>query len=144
MKFEELLTSMLKERENPEVIFESCIGEVIEAPPNLTISIWSGEIILNSDLLYMNDILFNDYTRSYKLNGTINSIEIETTSSNGEVGPGPHKHPHGKIIGKGKYETSGTIINTCTLKKGDLVKVTPVKNAQKWIVDFKIRELVKK
>lgn len=143
MKYTNRLTGMFKERENKEEIYSPCIGEVIQAPPNLIISIWGGDVILNAKKLYMNDRLFDDYTREYKLSGTIDTIKINANTSTSEAGPGPHKHLHNTIEGSGDYEAHGTIINTCTLKKGDLVKVTPVEDGQKWIVDFKIRKLVK-
>lgn len=141
MKFQNELTNMLKKRENKKEIFSPCIGEVVEAPPNLVISIWNGEVLLNKRKLYMNDRLFGDYTREYKLKGKIDKIKINATTSTGESAPGPHKHAHDMIEGNGEYESQGTIINTCTLVKGDLVKVTPVEDGQKWIIDFKIRKL---
>lgn len=143
MKFQNQLTGMFTARENKKEIFAPCIGEVIEAPPNLVISIWGGDVILNSRKLYMNDRLFDDYTREFSLKGKISKIKIDATTNTGESGPGPHKHTHGAIEGSGEYESQGTIVNTCTLVKGDLVKVTPVEDGQKWIVDFKIRKLVK-
>lgn len=140
MKFENILTSMFKERENPEVIFEPCIGIVIEAPPNLTINIWDGKVTLYPKQLYMNDRLFNNYTRMFESEGSIESITINATTSN-EVCSKGASNPHGTISGKGTVELKGTIVNTDTLTVGDLVKVTPVENGQKWIVDFKIRKL---
>lgn len=143
MKFQNMLTNMFTERENKKEIFAPCIGEVVEAPPNLIISIWGGDVILNNRKLYMNDRLFDDYTREFKLNGKIGKIKIDATTATGESGPGPHTHAHKTIEGSGEYESTGIIVNTCTLAKGDLVKVTPVEDGQKWIVDFKIRKLVK-
>ena len=60
MKYTNRLTGMFKERENKEEIYSPCIGEVIQAPPNLIISIWGGDVILNAKKLYMNDRLFDD------------------------------------------------------------------------------------
>ncbi len=48
---------------------------------------------------------------------------------------------HGTIKGSGEYQANGKIVNTDTLIIGDRVKVTPVENGQKWIVDFKIRKI---
>lgn len=143
------LAKMFKERDNVEP-FQSCIGEVIKAPPELTIKVMNGNVILYPKMLYMNDRLFDDYTRTYKLTGDIKKIKldrckIETTSSNSETGPGPHKHDHGiiegELNGNGSYETEGSIINTCTLVIGDLVKLTPVESGQMWFVDYKVRKI---
>ena len=138
-KYQEELAKMFKQYENPDP-FEPVLGVVIEGFPNLRISIYSGQVILGIDKLYMNDRLFDDYTRTYKLEGTLDEITINATSSNKPCGLGA-TNPHGTIEGNGEYKANGTFINTDTLKKGDLVKVTPTEKGQKWIVDFKIRKI---
>lgn len=139
MKNSELAAKFLKGLETPKN-FQVCIGEVIKAPPELTVSILDGRFILYPHMLYMNDRLFDDYTRTYKLEGTLDEITINATSSNNTCGAG-YSNPHGTIEGSGEYKANGTIINTDTLKVGDLVKVTPTEDGQKWIVDFKIRKI---
>lgn len=139
MKNSEIAAKFLKGLETPKN-FQVCIGEVIKAPPELTISILDGRFILYPHMLYMNDRLFDDYTRTYKLVGTLDKITINATSSNKPCGLGT-TNPHGTIEGNGEYKANGTFINTDTLKKGDLVKVTPTEKGQKWIVDFKIRKI---
>lgn len=139
MKNSEIVTKFLKGLETPKN-FQVCIGEVIQAPPELTISILDGRFILYPHMLYMNDRLFDDYTRTYKLEGTLDEITINATSSNKPCGLGA-TNQHGTIEGNGEYKANGTFINTDTLKVGDLVKVTPTENGQKWIVDFKIRKI---
>lgn len=139
MKNSELAAKFLKGLETPSN-FQVCIGEVIKAPPELTVSILDGRFILYPHMLYMNDRLFDDYTRTYKLEGTLDEITINATSSNNPCGLGA-TNQHGTIEGSGEYKANGTIINTDTLKIGDLVKVTPTENGQKWIVDFKIRKI---
>lgn len=139
MKNSELAAKFLKGLETPPN-FQVCIGEVIKAPPELTVSILDGRFILYPHMLYMNDRLFDDYTRTYKLEGTLDEITINATSSNNTCGAG-YSNPHGTIEGSGEYKANGTIINTDTLKVGDLVKVTPTEDGQKWIVDFKIRKI---
>lgn len=119
-------------------MFESVVGRVVSAPPNLRISIWDGETILEASQLYLNDRLWGDYTREYNLNGDINTITINATSSNSACGAG-YTNPHGTISGSGKYTATGIIINTDTLKVDDLVKVTPTESGQMWFVDYKIR-----
>ncbi len=99
-------------------------------------------MILTPKKLYMNDRLFDDYTREFDIVGDITEITITATSSNIEAGPGPHKHEHGTIEGTGKYKAVGTIINTDTLVVGDYVKVIPCENGQKWFVDSKYRAVV--
>lgn len=139
MKNSEIAAKFLKGLETPKN-FQVCIGEVIKALPELTISILDGRFILYPHMLYMNDRLFDDYTRTYKLEGTLDEITINATSSNNTCGAG-YSNPHGTIEGSGEYKANGTIINTDTLKVGDLVKVTPTEDGQKWIVDFKIRKI---
>lgn len=117
-----------------------CIGEVISPPPELKISILDGRVILYPYMLYMNDRLFDDYTRQYKLEGNITEYSFNNTTESESIPQHP-AHPIKKLAGSGTYKAEGTIINTCTLVKGDLVKVTPTENGQKWIVDFKIRKI---
>lgn len=139
MKNSEIAAKFLKGLETPKN-FQVCIGEVIKAPPELTISILDGRFILYPHMLYMNDRLFDDYTRTYKLEGTLDKITINATSSNKPCGLGA-TNQHGTIEGSGEYKANGTFINTDTLVTGDLVRVTPTENGQKWIVDFKIRKI---
>jgi hypothetical protein len=127
---------MFKDRENPD-IFEATIGTVLSPPPKLRISIWDGETILESEHLYLNDRLFDDYTRQYMLTGEVTEYSFENTT-NTEVASN-HSHPIKNLAGNGSYEASGTFINTDTLKAGDLVKLTPTENGQKWFVDYKVR-----
>lgn len=117
-----------------------CIGEVISPPPELKISILGGRVILYPYMLYMNDRLFDDYTRQYKLEGNITEYSFNNTTESESIPQHP-AHPIKKLAGSGTYKAKGTIINTCTLVVGDLVKVTPTENGQKWIVDFKIRKI---
>lgn len=141
MDYKRIMNKMMKERENVPVEFEPCIGKVIKAPPETTISILDGQVTLYPHMLYMNDRLYDDYTREFDMTGTITEITLNTTSSNIETGPGPHKHEHGIIKGDGKYKAIGTIINTDTLKVGDYVKVVPTEKGQKWFIDSKFRKV---
>ncbi|MGL6063769.1 MAG: DUF2577 family protein [Fusobacteriaceae bacterium] len=140
-KYSAKMAKLFVERENPDLITEPCIGIVTIAPPELTISIWDGQVTLYPSQLYMNDRLYNDYSREYEITGDLTEITINTTSGNTEAGPGPHKHQHGKISGTGKYKAIGTIINTDTLIVGDYVKVVPSQNGQMWFVDSKFRKV---
>lgn len=141
MKYEEKLAKLLAERNNFEV-WESVVGRVVSPPPKLRISIWSGDVILEPHQLYMNDRLFNDHTREYSLEGKITEQNMTVSSSDmTKAGQGPHLHMLKSWAGKGTYKAEGTIVNTDTLKEGDLVKVTPTEAGQKWFVDFKVRKL---
>lgn len=120
-------------------IFQATIGEVIEPLPNLTISIFNNTATLYPDMLYMNNRLFDDYTRDYEFIGEVEDITINTTSSN--INSNNHTHPHGTIQGKGEISSKGVITNTDTLVKGDRVVVIPVEEGQKWIVGFKVRKV---
>jgi len=149
------LAKLWKELENQEVV-ESTMGKVISPPPNLRISIWNNSVILEPTQLYMNDRLFDDHTRKFKIDGNVDNIDL--TLEKNEVTeivtppilpfvPAPAPPPpwsvkgKGAMIGKGTYKTNGTIVNTDTLKIGDLVKLTPTENIQIWFVDFKVRKL---
>lgn len=144
MNYELAMAKMFKKSDSQVSIFEACIGIVIKAPPEITITIWDGQVTLFPHMLYMNDRLYDDYTRKFDIVGEINEITITTTSSNIEIGPGPHKHEHGIIEGSGEYKAIGTIINTDTLKVGDYVKVVPTEKGQKWFIDSKYRKVKEK
>lgn len=137
-KYQEELAKMFKQYENIDP-FEPVLGVVIEGFPNLRISIYSGQVILGIDKLYMNDRLFDDYTRTYKLEGQIIEYDFQNTT-NTEIASN-HTHPIKTLAGKGTYKAEGTFINTDTLKVGDLVKVTPTDNGQMWFIDYKVRYL---
>ena len=137
-KYQEELAKMFKQYENPDP-FKPVLGVVIEGFPNLRISIYSGQVILGIDKLYMNDRLFDDYTRTYKLEGQITEYDFQNTT-NTKVASN-HTHPIKTLAGKGTYKAEGTFINTDTLKVGDLVKVTPTDNGQMWFIDYKVRFL---
>ena len=137
-KYSDQVAKLLKSFENIEP-FEPVIGRVIEGFPNLRISIYDGQVILNPKQLYMNDRLFDDYTRTYKLTGTVDKYSFENTTST-EIASN-HKHQIKSLAGNGTYEANGTFINTDTLKVGDLVKVTPTDKGQMWFIDYKVRYL---
>ena len=137
-KYQEELAKMFKQYENIDP-FEPVLGVVIEGFPNLRISIYSGQVILGIDKLYMNDRLFDDYTRTYKLEGQITEYDFQNTT-NTEIASN-HTHPIKTLAGKGTYKAEGTFINTDTLKVDDLVKVTPTDNGQMWFIDYKVRFL---
>ena len=107
-------------------------GEVVKAPPNLEVKI-DPKITLKTKNIVISEEKISTYTREFKSWGNIDEIvingEIETTSSNTEGGPGPHKHQHGTISGtlkgKGTFKLSGTNEWTDDLKVGDMVLLVP-------------------
>lgn len=139
MKNKAKLAKIIKQN-LPKPQFQVSIGEVIKAPPELTIKLRGSRYILYPKMLYMNNRLFNDYTRTYSLEGSITEYSFDNTTKTDGVPQHP-PHPISKLAGSGTYKAIGTIINTDTLKVGDLVRVTPTENGQIWIVDYKIRKL---
>lgn len=140
MDYKRIMNKMMKERENISVEFEPCIGKVIKAPPETTISILDGQVTLYPHMLYMNDRLYDDYTREFDIVGDITEIIINATTSNNTCPLGA-VNDHGIIKGTGKYKAVGTVINTDTLKVGDYVKVVPTEKGQKWFIDSKFRKV---
>ena len=155
MDYKNELAKLFKERENKKIV-TATIGEVIEAPPNLRVSIWNKQVILEPNQLYMNDRLFNDHTRDYSLEGDIEDIDLtleKNEITNAVIPPVlpyvPNPTPpapwsfkgEGAMKGSGTYKAKGTIINTDTLKVGDKVKLTPTESFQVWFVDFKVRKV---
>lgn len=137
----DILAKFLKTLE-PKKTFEPCLGVVIKAPPQLTIHIKSANYTLYPRMLYMNYRLFDDYTRLYELHGEITEQKMNlSASSETPSGCGPHTHTQTSFTASGTYKAKGTIVNTCTLKVGDLVKVTPTENGQMWFVDYKVRKI---
>lgn len=140
MNYELAMAKMFKKSESEDTTFEACIGTVIKAPPETTITIWDGQVTLFPHMLYMNDRLYDDYTRKFDIVGDITEITINATSSNSTCPLGA-VNTHGTIKGAGKYKAVGTIINTDTLKVGDYVKVIPTEKGQKWFIDSKYRKV---
>jgi hypothetical protein len=145
MKYQTRLAKLFNSKTN-FIPFEATIGKVISPPPNLRISIWNGDVILEPYQLYMNDRLFNDHTRQYSLEGEITeqTMKVSTSQLTGEGSrddPSHNTHKLESWSGSGTYKATGTIVNTDTLKKDDLVKLTPTEDGQIWFVDFKIRKL---
>lgn len=140
MNYELAMAKMFKKSESEDTTFEACIGTVIKAPPETTITIWDGQVTLFPHMLYMNDRLYDDYTREFDIVGDITEITINATSSNSTCPLGA-VNAHGTIKGAGKYKAVGTIINTDTLKVGDYVKVIPTEKGQKWFIDSKYRKV---
>ena len=133
--FAKFLRSLIPKKE-----FQSTVGVVTKAPPELTISLIGSNYILYPRMLYMNDRLFDDYTRQYSLEGEITEYQFDNTTKSDPVSTHP-AHPIPKLAGSGTYKAQGTIVNTCTLKVGDLVKVTPTEKGQMWFVDYKVRKI---
>lgn len=153
-KYQNKLMRELNKLKNQDVQY-STIGEVISPLPDLKISIWDGQTILDKDDLYMNDRLFPDHLREYSLEGQIGEVTLDATKLEvmGIKMPPklpfvPHTPPMppytvqgadgSSLEGSGTYKATGKITNTDTLKEGDKVKLTPVDNGM-WFIDYKVR-----
>lgn len=142
MNYQDKVAKQIKNLENPNPPIGPVIGKVTIAPPNLTISILEGRVMLYPDKLYMCENLWPDYHRKYKEVGSQDKLEISTTTNN-VIGYGPegHTHKHGDISGSGTMEESGDFWFTDTLKVNDKVLVIPATGNQIWFVVDRIRKV---
>lgn len=131
------LASLLKDRDNP-VWLGAVTGEVIKAPPELEVKLQSGVIIKKHKIMVSIEKIAG-YKREFSIDGTINDITINATTSNKPCGLGA-SNAHGTIQGKGNYKTVGTIIWTDTLKVGDTVLMLPTnKEEYFYLIDRVVR-----
>ena len=77
-----------------------------------------------SEQIYCSNFLLPHYHRTYKIDGVIDEITIDTTTQTA-IGNGPasHTHDHSTIKGSGTYKSSKDIWFEDTLKAGDEVLV---------------------
>lgn len=131
------LASLLKDRDNP-VWLGAVTGEVIKAPPELEVKLQSGVIIKKHKIMVSIEKIAG-YKREFSIDGTINDITINATTSNKPCGLGA-SNAHGTIQGKGNYKTVGTITWTDTLKVGDTVLMLPTnKEEYFYLIDRVVR-----
>ena len=131
------LASLLKDRDNP-VWLGAVTGEVIKAPPELEVKLQSG-VIINKHKIMVSIEKIAGYKREFSIDGTINDITINATTSNKPCGLGA-SNAHGTIQGKGNYKTVGTITWTDTLKVGDTVLMLPTnKEEYFYLIDRVVR-----
>jgi hypothetical protein len=130
------------------------LGEVINPPPELKISILEGQIILYPDQLHMTDHLWDDYFRTYKIESEITEMTRDiskynytNTTATEKAPPGPHIHGVKTLNGSGSdestgnYKAQGNFWFTNTLKKGDLVMLVPAVDEQTWFIVDKARKV---
>lgn len=123
----------------------SIVGEVLEPYPNLKISILSGQVILYPEQLYINEMLLVGYEREYETDGSKITMTAQTELALAGVAGSATEpttgHLHSIILDENNYQSKGKIKLTDTLKKGDLVKLTPTADDQTWFVDYKVKKV---
>lgn len=138
------LAKMFREFE-PEKSIGSIVGEVIEPYPDLKISILSGQVILHSEHLYINEHLLIGYEREFETTESKISATTKTEAGyalvTGSATESSTGHSHQIILNEKDYTSKGKIKMTDTLKKGDLVKLTPTVDDQIWFVDYKVKKV---
>lgn len=132
-----LLAKIFKERDNP-VWLGAVTGEIIKAPPQLEVKLENGVIVKKHKIMVSIEKIAG-YKREFSLDGTINDITINATTSNKPCGLGA-SNAHGTIQGKGNYKTVGTITWTDTLKVGDTILMLPTnKEEYFYLIDRVVR-----
>jgi len=137
------LAKEFKKRENKNLI-GNILGKVIKESPNLEISILDGQVILDSDNLYINEILLDDYERTFEIEGTMtlnSKTELAKAGVTGQATENPLGHQHDIKLNDNSFTSEGTIKFVDTLKKGDLVKLSPTIDEQIWFLDYKVRKV---
>lgn len=131
------LAEIIKKRDNP-LWLGAVTGEVVKAPPELEVKLENGIIIKNHKIMISIEKIVG-YKREFSLEGTINDITINATTSNQPCGLGV-TNPHGTIQGAGDYKTVGSITWTDTLKVGDKVLMLPTnKEEYFYLIDRVVR-----
>lgn len=151
--FKNKLAKTLKKFENITP-FGPTIGEVISPLPDLHLSIFGGDAILYPDQIYINKLLTDEYVRSFEIENsdfTLDGDEFMLTATpfviNDTTPGGPRpvaSIPEGqttKIQVGGKATITGKFTLVDTLKKGDLVKVTPTVDGQTWFIDYVVKKV---
>lgn len=120
------------------------LGTVEAPPPELEVRV-NPKLLLKKHQICISQEKVIGYTRKFNIKGNIKEFTLdgsmETTSSNIESGPGPHKHQHGMIEGlvegsNGTFEFEGILKWTDELKKGDQVILIPTNlNSVYFLID---------
>jgi len=115
---------MFKTRENTSAIGPQ-IGEVIESPPNIKITILNGSVLLDKE----NSIFSAHILSGYQRNITIPKTNSEGETSSTSVGNhGSHNHDVTQI------GLTGNLSFNDTLEKGDKVIVLPSSSHQLYYI----------
>ncbi len=153
MSYQTKIARLFKSFENKKNI-GSIIGKVISPYPNLTISIFEGQVILYPEQLYINKLLTDTYIRDFEMEKSkfelkgnkfkldaLPGVIMDTTPSGARpIG----SIPEGQVSNlefTGEATQSGKVKLIDTLKYGDLVKLTPTINEQIWFVDYIVRKV---
>lgn len=121
MSMFEIIDSMLENRVQQQSN-NFIRASVVSPPPELKIKFDNVEI--PSEQIYCSNFLLQNYHRTYKIEGIIDEITINSTTET-EIANGPalHTHGHSTIKGSGTYKSHEDIWFTDTLKAGDEVLV---------------------
>lgn len=113
-------------------------GEVIKAPPNLTIQLHSGMKIYGKKLL--TDVETRaEYQREFKIKANISKQDMKIDKSDmTEVNN--HKHNLLSWGGTGTIEATGTITWINDLIVGDMVLMLPTNKNEKYYLIGKVKE----
>lgn len=111
-------------------------GEVIKAPPELTIRLHNGFEIYGKRLL--TDVETRaEYERKFKINAEISKQDMSVNSS--DMTDVNHKHQLLSWGGTGSIEASGTITWKNDLIVGDTVLMLPTNKNEKYYLIGKVR-----
>lgn len=112
-------------------------GEVIKAPPNLTVQLHSGLKIYGKKLL--TDVeTRSEYEREFKIKADISKQDMTVDKS--DMTDVNHKHQLLSWAGAGTIEASGTITWTNDLIVGDTVLMLPTNENEKYYLIGKVKE----
>lgn len=121
------------------------IGEVIEDFPNITISCFGGDVVLEAHRLLFSPSLLKGYIRKQsqigELTEDMTALPPGTGGQTGNIVPGPtvpaHQHYMDTYIGEGTYTTkedSTITYEDYELKLGDNVALFPIDGTnQYWV-----------
>lgn len=124
------IAKQFKSRDNKQQI-GNIVGKVINAFPNIKISILDGNIILNKDQLYCCDHVLAGYTRQFQ--GQSEGTIITKTP------PSPVTYDTYTVMES--LDHTGQISFTDTLVVGDLVLLVHTEDEQTWFIIDKITKL---
>ena len=147
------LAKKIKGFENPNPI-GSIVGEVVKPMPELTISIMDGQVILYPEQLYINTLLTSEYVRTFEIKDStfeLSGDKFTLTASPFVISDTTPSSPRPvttipegqttKVEVGGKATITGKVTLVDTIKKGDLVKVTPTVDGQTWFIDYVVKKV---
>lgn len=138
MTWDKNIAKLFKKRDNP-VVMGPLIGTVIQDTPVIKISVFSGQVILEEQHLYINECLLSNHKRQMITNGLMDLNDAICGQTNYQT---DHSHVIDTLeVTEGNFSSEGEIILTDTLKMGDEVLLLPTNNHQKFFIICKVRKL---